>query len=186
MKELALSILIALSLNACANGSSCNSKRTEYNNSKLYSGKLEYTIPKSWMRVSPSNPMRIEQFRLKGPANSEDAELSIYHFPGKGGSVENNLKRWISKFEDTSALKKEKFNLGKLPITKVYISGTYLKSSAPMIIDSPKIKLENYSMLALMVETADGPWFFKAVGPQASVDLNLPSINSFQKSFCIK
>jgi len=56
-------------------------------------GSLQYTVPESWTRVTPSSNMRKDQFSLPGKDESLNAELAVFLFKGAGGDVNSNLER---------------------------------------------------------------------------------------------
>ena len=91
----------------------------------LSSGEITYTTPEGWIKQHPSSPMRRDQFSLPGVNGGEAAELAIFFFPGEGGTVDANLKRWYGQFkqpdgsatEDNAELKT--LNVDGLPVTSV-------------------------------------------------------------------
>jgi hypothetical protein len=70
-----------------------------------------------------------------------------------------------------------------LKTTVISVKGTYLKPSAPMRMDGPKQPMADHALLAAIVETARGPWFFKAVGPRATIEAQRPAFDAFVKTF---
>ena len=58
---------------------------------------LKFTVPEGWIEEKPSSSMRKSQFRLPGlKSPSGDVEVAV--FAGIGGSVEQNVTRWINQF----------------------------------------------------------------------------------------
>lgn len=155
------------------------------------SGELEYTAPDNWIPEPPSNAMRKAQFRIPGVSGSDDGDLGVFFFPGAGGSVDANLNRWYGQFKQpdgsatTDKVVSEKKEINGLPVTVVYVSGIYMKPRGGMM-GGPVDEMKNYAMRAAIVETSNGPWFFKAVGPQGTVDKCLDGFNSMVQSFRIK
>ena len=144
---------------------------------------LTYQAPADWVAEDPSSRMRRAQYRLpKAAGDPEDAELVVFFFPGQGGSVNANVDRWIGMFTrgDGSAAssdaKIDKRQINGQTITVVDVSGVYTNTMAPMGGASPK---PDYRMLAAIVETPGGPWFFKLTGPAKTVGKWEPSFNSF-------
>lgn len=121
--------------------------------------------------------MRKAQFEI--PAKNDDKEaasLVIYYFgPNQGGSVEANLKRWEQQFEvpeGTSLAegkKVEEKQLAGLNVTILELAGTYV---APLSPRNPNVRHNkpNFRLFAAVVETVDGPFFFKIVGPAQSME----------------
>lgn len=146
---------------------------------------LQYQAPEGWIEETPANAMRKGQFRLpKAEGDEADAELVITYFgPNQGGSVQANLDRWIGQFagpEGSSAKESaevsEKQVAGQT-ITILDVSGTYLASMGPMAAASPP--KPNYRMLAAIVETPQGPWFFKLTGPKKTIEKWEASFDEF-------
>lgn len=151
--------------------------------------RVVYSAPDEWINVKPATSMRKDQFQLPGVEGAGDANLAVFYFPGTGGSVQANLNRWYGQFKQpdgsstTQHVETNKTNVNGLPVTMVYVTGTYLKPKSPMMMRGPKEEKPNYALLAAIVETANGPWFFKTTGPQKTIDHWRPSFNEFVNTF---
>lgn len=159
----------------------------------LPDGEVAYTVPRGWVSETPRSKMRLAQFRWPGYEGANDAVLAVFFFPGTGGSVEANLARWYGQFkqpDSTSTLyhvQKSYRIINGIPVTLVYVTGTYIRPKNPMMMmGGPVEELPDYAMLAAIAETKNGPWFFKAVGPQKTVDHWRSSFDEFVKSFHMK
>jgi len=145
---------------------------------------LTYQAPADWVAETPSSQMRRAQYRLpRAAGDQEDAEMVVFFFPGQGGSVTANVDRWIGMFaradgsSASSDAKIDKRQINGQTITVVDVSGVYTNRMGPMAADaSPK---PDYRMLAAIVETPGGPWFFKMTGPAKTVSKWEPSFKSF-------
>lgn len=129
-------------------------------------GQVVWTDPAGWKREPPANPMRIAQYTLPPVAgDAEPAECVVTTFgPGQGGSVEQNLDRWIRQFaanEDTH-LERGTRTVSGLKLSTLEMTGTF----RGMTEGSGK---PNTRMLAAVVEAPSGLWFFKLTGPDATV-----------------
>jgi hypothetical protein len=134
-------------------------------------------IPEGWVEQTPSSAMRKAQYllpRVKGDA--ADGEMAIFYFPGKGGSVEANLDRWMGQFtqpDGSSTQAKAKISkkqVAGLNVTVLDVSGTYDAGMMPgMAAGAEKAAVKGYRMLGAVVETSEGPWFFKAIGPEPTI-----------------
>jgi hypothetical protein len=126
---------------------------------------------------------------LPGVDGADAAELVVFHFPGTGGSVQANLDRWYGQFKQPDGSETRdhaqslRVQVGDLNVTTVAVTGTYLKSQSPMMMSGPFDEMPDYAMWAAIVETAKGPWFFKAVGPQKTMAHWQPSFDKFVQSF---
>jgi hypothetical protein len=132
---------------------------------------LRFPVPKEWMRVPAPSDMRAAQYKVpRAPGDGDDAELVLFFFgKGKGGGVQDNLDRWYGQFErpdgkpvaDATVVTIRKVN--GLKVTAVDVSGTYSGMG-------PKTdRKSGMRMLAAIVEGDAGPWFFKLIGPEATV-----------------
>jgi hypothetical protein len=158
----------------------------------LPQGEITYTAPEGWVKHPPSSQMRKDQYVLPGQNGLEDGELVVYHFPEMGGMVEANLNRWYGQLvqpdgSDTAAkAESSKQVVNGIPVTTVFVTGTYLKPESPMDLAGPKEEKPGYAMLAAIAETAAGPWFFKATGPEATLAYWRPDFDAFVASLKIE
>lgn len=149
----------------------------------------KWDVPKDFVETPPANPMRRAQYKLpRADGDAEDGEIIVNYFgPGQGGNLSANLDRWRGQFSNADgsplaadAAKTDTFEAGKLKVTLLDVSGRMSGSMTPGApASSPK---DNYRMLAAMVETAKGPWFFKCTGPQKTMDKHAESIRTMLKS----
>jgi hypothetical protein len=147
---------------------------------------LKFEPPATWKPEQPRSPMRKAQFVLpRAEGDSEDGELVVFYFgPGEGGGVEDNLMRWHGMFKTAEGqplppetLQREQFEANGLKVTLMDTAGRYAPSAMPgMPATGPK---DNYRMLAAVVETPGGPWFFRAVGPQATMTAQRDAFKQF-------
>ena len=148
-------------------------------------GPFKAVVPAGWVEQTPTSNMRKAQFSLpKAEGDSEDAELVAFYFgQGQGGSVEANIDRWIGQIsqpDGSSSKEKAKTSSREVAgkkITLVDVSGTY--SNTMMGNASPR---PGYRMLAAVIETGEGPWFFKLVGPEKTVSKWSGSFDQFINS----
>jgi hypothetical protein len=142
---------------------------------------LKFTPPAEWIVETPTSTMRKAQYRLpRVNGDPEDAELSVFYFPGEGGSVEANIDRWKGQFQNTdgspaTGIVSRRESHG-IPVTVVDVKGIYLAGNGMMGESKPK---PNFRMLAAVAETSAGPWFFKLTGPGNTIAKWEPSFQSF-------
>jgi hypothetical protein len=97
----------------------------------------------------------------------EPAECGVFFFgSGQGGSVEDNVARWVGQFEGGPKPTRSKRTVSGLAVTSVDVSGTYL-SGGPMT--TVKTRKEGFRLLGAIVEAPEGNVFFKLTGPAATV-----------------
>ncbi|MEK7727479.1 MAG: hypothetical protein AAB354_03650 [candidate division KSB1 bacterium] len=158
----------------------------------LPTGEVTYTVPEGWLEHPPTSQMRKAEFRWPGANGNEDAELAVFFFPGTGGSVQANLDRWYGQFKQIDGsstaqrARAEKVDANGLSVTVTHVTGTYLKSQSGMMMGGPVEEKPNYAMLAAIVETTNGPWFFKATGPETTISHWRPSFDAFVKSLRVQ
>lgn len=133
-------------------------------------GILTMEIPEGWIAEQPRSSLRVAQYRLEHVmGDKEDAELAIFN--QIGGSVEQNLQRWYGQFSQPDGSNSaeraqvEVFKVNGLPVTTVYLEGTLI-GSAMMTVGEDK---PDFALLSAIVETKEGPYYFKIVGPVHTV-----------------
>jgi hypothetical protein len=118
--------------------------------------------------------MRKAQFRLPRAGNdTEDVSLVVYYFGRSGGSREANLERWAGQFEQPDGadslelMEQSSREVAGLEVIDTDLSGTYIAETSPG--SGERVRKEQWRMLASIVESSDGPWYLKLVGPENSV-----------------
>ena len=136
---------------------------------------LKYDAPAEWKSQPVTSAMRKAQFLLpRATGDSEDGQMIVFQFgKGQGGAVEMNIQRWVGMFTTKDgqpisgdAVKRETREVGGLKVTTLDVSGNFADAMMGMSAGAPKA---NYRMLAAIIETPDGPWVFKGVGPEATM-----------------
>ena len=148
------------------------------------------TTPADWKEETPSNKMRLAQFKLpKAEKDKDDAELSVFISPG-GGGIDANLKRQEAKFEVPEGVKKEdavklqKVTVGTFDGKYQDLSGTFLSKSAPFDPNSKVTKKEGYRQLYVIFEAKDSEVVSMiVVGPAATIEKHKKGFEEFLKSF---
>jgi hypothetical protein len=128
---------------------------------------LSIHLPAGWQPETPSSGMRAAQATIAGSAGP--GQLAVFYFgPGGGGGLDANIDRWISQMElaPGASTERQTFAAGALQVTAIDLSGT-LKAST--IGSFPNTDQPGYRMLAAVVEGPGGPWFLRAVGPEATM-----------------
>jgi hypothetical protein len=127
--------------------------------------------PPKWQRAAGGSTMRKATYKVPAAGGDpEDAEAAVYYFGRtSGGSTDANIQRWTAQFPDVPPgdVKRVERQANGMKQTVVDIQGTYDGSS--MTIRESQ-KKPNYRMLAAVVETPAGSYFFKLTGPQKTVE----------------
>lgn len=127
---------------------------------------IQWALPPGWQAEPPANPMRMAQASIPGPGG--EAELAIFHFgPGGGGGVQANLDRWVGQMEGAAQPEGGNFESGPYRVSWITAAGTYDPGAMGMAASEPK---PGWRLLGAVVEGEGGPWFFKMVGPDATVE----------------
>lgn len=137
--------------------------------------RLKWADPPGWTRISTPSPMRLATYRLpRAEGVTDDAEMTIFHFGGgQGGSVEANFDRWLGQFNvDKSAAQRSDRSANGLSIHLLEIPKGTFTSTMPGQAASPK---EGFGLLAAVVETPGGPYFFKITGPAKTLEAARPA-----------
>lgn len=154
-----IGLSLGLSLLCACQSDDGKSKRVEI-------PRLAIDLPREWQAEQPSSTMRALQARIAGPGG--DAELTVFYFgEGKGGDIAENIQRWIDQiqFGPKSSTQREEFSTNGLTVYWVDFSGT-LKPDPMGPAREPK---PNSRLLGAVIEGPGGPWFFKVIGPDATV-----------------
>jgi len=122
---------------------------------------IKFEAPKDWTKEEPANNMRKAQYKVSDKAKKAgDAQLALFYFGPSNEMLEDNIKRWGQQM-GADEFKPEKIE-GKCKITLVDLKGTYTG-------DSKAGPQEGSRLLAAVVESDSGPWYFKLVGPADTV-----------------
>lgn len=147
---------------------------------------VTFKPPKDWVIETPASSMRKAQFKLpRAEGDGADGELAIFYFGPQSGSVEANIERWCSQFEQPDgsssekAAKREKAKAGSIEVTFLDLSGTMKGSQMPGS-DGPTFT--NYRMLAAIAEAPSGPWYAKATGPAKTIEKLAAAFKEFALS----
>jgi hypothetical protein len=155
---------------------------------------LKSTAPGAWKEETPSNKMRLMQFKLpKAEGDAEDAELVLFRFPG-GGSVQANLERQEKKFEIPAGkkaedvIKTEKMKFGdKFEGAYQDIQGTLLKKFPPFDPNAKITKVTDYRQLYVVFEAKEGDatvlYSMTLLGPAKTVEKNKKAFDEWIKNF---
>jgi hypothetical protein len=131
--------------------------------------RLDINVPADWIEETPSTALRIAQYRLPAVGNDgEDGSLVVFN--RIGGTIQQNLERWYGQFQssegnnDRGDLDGKIDMINGMQVTYASVSGIYQTGSMGLPQNSGE--KSNYMMLAAIVETPEGPYYFKAVGPE--------------------
>ena len=152
---------------------------------EVKTGALTLIIPEAWTQQKSTSLMRIAQFTVPAAeGDQEGGEYVVFYFGAdQGGTVEDNINRWIGQFEEKGReVKRETGDSANGKFTSLVITGTYKKPvGIPMMGKSQPAP--GFRMLAAVIETAKGNYFIKFTGPDKTVNA---AAEDFKKSFGVK
>jgi hypothetical protein len=138
-------------------------------------GPFALQVPAGWTERPHTSPMRVAEFQLPAAGGGE-AELIVYYFgAGGAGSVQDNVDRWLSQFKQPDGkasgdvAKVEKAQFAGQEASLVSVSGHYVAAAMPggEPVDKP-----DQALLAAVVGSPQGPYYFRLIGAQAVVAAN--------------
>jgi len=142
---------------------------------------LRFVAQAEWITDTPTSSMRKAQYRLPGTAG--EATLVAYHFPANAGTLEANLERWAGQFEQPDGVEsqarmtREQRRVQDLDVLLVDLAGTYVAETFPG--SGERVREEGWRMLAAVIETPEGPYYAKLVGPADTVALHAQRFDAF-------
>lgn len=126
--------------------------------------------PSEFKRLATKNPMRKATYLVpRAKTDTEDGELAVFYFgPGQGGSIDDNVNRWIGQFKDvkTDGVKRADREANGLKQHTVEIENGTFSSGMP---GGPTKAKPDYGLLGGIVSAPSGVYFFKLTGPRATV-----------------
>ncbi|HKR13596.1 MAG TPA: hypothetical protein VJT15_16140 [Pyrinomonadaceae bacterium] len=151
---------------------------------------LRYKVPAGWVEEERSSSMRVAQYKLpRAEGDADDGSLVLYYFgKGQGGSTAANIERWASQIQQADGTKaklsEERFEANGLKVTTVDAGGTYVAETSPgsgTFNNKPAWRLR-----AAVVDTPNGSYFVKLVGPEKTVARWNEAFVGYLKSFEFK
>jgi hypothetical protein len=118
--------------------------------------------------------MRLATYRVPAAPGGDEAELTVAR---AGGSTDANIERWRGQFEGAGKPERIERTVHGLKVTIVELAGTY-QAVGMMPGAAPSAPRAGYALLAAIVETPGSPYFFKMVGPAATVKSSRSSFDA--------
>lgn len=150
---------------------------------------LKSRVPEAWKEKAVTGSMRVHHYVIPKAAGDEnDAELIVFFFgKGGGGGVQANVTRWKSlvtppegkTIDDVT--KVDEFKVGDVKATVADIHGTYIQKARPM--DETGEKRPNYRLIGVILETPNGPYYVRFVGPAKTIEANKKGFDDWLKGF---
>jgi hypothetical protein len=115
--------------------------------------------------------MRVAEYGVPhAKSDTSDAECTVITFgAGQGGSVEDNIGRWVRQFNPLSgAPTRATATVNGMTVTRIEVAGSYHPMQMPGAPAAPSTQ-PGERMVGTIVDTPSGLWFFKLTGPDATV-----------------
>jgi hypothetical protein len=152
-------------------------------------GPFSIAVPASWSEKPSTSSMRAAQYQLPAP-NGGEAEVVVYHFGESGaGSVQANIDRWLGQFKQPDdkpskdVAKIEKAELAGQEASLVSVSGRYV---APAMPGGAPVDKPDQALVAAIVPSPQGPYYFRLVGSKAVVAEQEPKFREALRSLKLK
>jgi hypothetical protein len=137
---------------------------------RLGDGKLQLQAPGKWERKEPRTRIVEHEFAVAGKKGQEVGRVTVM---AAGGSIEQNIDRWIGQFKQPDGknskdkAKIEKKKIAGIEVHLVDVAGTYKDMPAGPFAGGKATDRENYRMLAAIVPGGEdiGNYFIKFYGP---------------------
>lgn len=148
-----------------ANGTTATTATTANGSGAAQPG-LAFDLPAGWVSEKPGSGMRLAQASIPGAAGP--GEFAVFYFgAGGGGSAAANIERWVGQIESPVAPPhREEFTAHGLKVQWVDVAGTMKPSTVGM---GPARAQPGSRLLGAVVEGPGGPWYLKAIGPDATI-----------------
>ena len=142
---------------------------------------IHWTVPQGWT-AEPRQQMRAATYKASAPKEGiEPADCGVFYFGnGQGGTVEDNLNRWISQFEKGGKHEFSNKIVNGLKLTSIQIAGTYLSPAGAMMEST--VRKQDYRLLGAIVEGPQGMVFFKFTGPAQTAGAHEANFNQLVSS----
>lgn len=134
-------------------------------------GAIAFKMPGEWGVETPKSAMRRAQ--LSAPGSAGPGELIVFFFGPQGaGTAEANVERWVGQFSKpdgspVSDAKQTRSKVAGMDVIRVEVAGQFSGGMAPSGLPTPTE--DNQRLVAAIVNSEGGPYYFKLLGPDATV-----------------
>jgi hypothetical protein len=135
---------------------------------------ITWKVPARWTVAPNPNQMRLATYRV--PAAESDADGAEATVARAGGTAEANIQRWLGQFDEAGQDTRADKTVRGLKVTIVEVSGTY--TGGAMIPGTAPASHPGWALIGAIVETKGSPYFFKLIGPRATVRATRPSFDA--------
>nr|HEX4317177.1 hypothetical protein [Kofleriaceae bacterium] len=150
---------------------------------RLVLGPFALKLPDGWTAKPVTSSMRAAEFTV----GADGSNIIVYYFGESGaGSVKDNTDRWLSQFERSDGktaaevAKIEQTKFGGQDATTITTTGKFHAES--MMAGQPAQDFPDGELLAAIVNSPAGPYYFKGVGSKATMDANAAKFRAMLSS----
>ncbi len=145
----------------------------DFGGSTLQLDDVSLSLPVGFEMAESSSSMRLFELKDQG-----GLVLAAFYFGEDAGSEAANISRWKGQFNSTESTSEEELAGGKAYL--LHATGQ-LGASMPMMGNQAEPQ-SGMGMLAAIVRTHRGPFFFKTTGKQEQIEALLPRLKVFLES----
>lgn len=146
-------------------------------------GGLTFNRPDGWLYEHPASAMRRAELGVRDTAGT--AGLVVYFFGNQGaGSAQANVERWVGQFKNPDGsplvdVQPVKRKVAGFRVTQVEVAGTYIggMGAGSQVAEQP-----GQRMIATIVNTRSGPYYFKFLGADKVVTENRQALEAVFQS----
>jgi len=157
---------------------------------RLVMGPFSLVLPAGWTTVPVTSNMRAANFQLPGKPGEQPQLLVTYFGPKGAGSIDDNVGRWIGQFtqpdgkpsRDVAKIEKPQF-AGQDAVV-VTLSGHYAAPS--MGGGGSAIDKQDQALLAAIVASPAGPYYFKVVADKPTIAANTAAFRALLASLTLR
>jgi hypothetical protein len=153
-------------------------------------GPFSLAPPAGWTAKPITSSMRAADFLLPAKPGAE-AELVVTYFgPNGAGSIDDNVERWVGQFTQADGkssrdvAKIEKLTFAGQDATVIAVSGHYAAQAMPG--GAGAVDKQDQSLLAAIVVSPSGPYYFKLVGAKSTIDANAAAFRAMLTSMKLR
>jgi hypothetical protein len=153
---------------------------------RLVLGPFAFKLPDGWTAKPVTSEMRAADFAI-----GSDADMIVYYFgEGGAGSIQDNVDRWLGQL--TQADGKPTKDKAKIEAAKVagqdatLITATGKYDADSMMAGQAATHLPDAELMAAIVNSPSGPFYFKGIGNRATMEANAGKWKGMLASFEIQ
>jgi hypothetical protein len=153
-------------------------------------GPFTLAAPKEWTYKPSTSSMRAAQW-VWSDKSGEQAELVVFYFgEGGAGGVQANLDRWLGQITPADGkpakdvAKIEKTKVAGQEATTVQVAGRLTTQQMPG--GPPPVDMADAMLLAAIVNSPLGPYYFKGTGSKKTVEANAAKFKAMLASMKLK